>query len=406
MGELDIYELRQELSFICKADPSTEEVSDAELASFLHIQPSVSAAASAIVAAQKWKQENPLTIQHVAEFLRSPPGHSVPPGCLVCLEDGKGGVARDNKGRPIVMKIGMIYGSEEEMKQQLAYAVERANTYITPEYTDLAPYECCFVVEVSSRETNSLNATFRLPDMNTRSLLDFMKRVYPGSQFSVAHFCGLPSFVVGSFKVVKPFCSKEIFDRLKLKSSFKHLKKDDYVKPESLLSHWDPEGTFEFDLDRYVEWRAREEGLPLDRICAKGQGRLYHAKSELERAVSSQELLGTVEGREKIIKHGCVEKRGSGMGMFSSTRWKSKYLVLAPGMLVYFDSKKISEFNLATRLIPIAPNADVERIFGEVGKKGAVRFFCGQREYIFGLSSGQEAEEWTQALRKQISATI
>ena len=402
---MDIAELRQQLSSLDASEESTEELSDAELASFLHIQPSVEAAAKAIVAAEKWKHENGLTIKNVAEFLRSPPGATMPPGCLVCLEDGKGGVARDKKGRPIIMKIGMMYGSEEEMKHQLAYAVQRANTYINPEdYPDLAPYECCFVVEVCSRETGSLNATFRFPDANTRSLLDFMKRVYPGSQFSVAHFCGLPSFVVGSFKLVKPFVSKEIFDRLKLKSSFKHLKKEGYVEPASLISHWDPEGTFDFDLDRYVEWRAEEEGVPLDQICARGQGRSYNAKSEMERAVSLFELLGTADNREKILKHGSVEKKGSGVGLFASSRWKPKFLVLAPGMLLYFDSKKISDSNVASRLIPIGPSADVERIYGEEGKKAAMRFFCGEREYIFGFSAVQEAEEWTQALRKQISA--
>lgn len=71
-----------------------------------------------------WRGElGEVTIAHVAPFLRTPPGREpgqggAPDGCIVCLEDGRGGCARDVHGRPILASIGMSFGSELEMKQQ------------------------------------------------------------------------------------------------------------------------------------------------------------------------------------------------------------------------------------------------------------------------------------------------
>jgi len=226
---------------------------DLELDSYLKFQKNVSSAAKALVASTDWKRRNPVNIADVSCFYRAPPGgRSEPPGCLVCLEDMKGNVARDVEGRPIIRMMGMVFGSEEELKQQIAYALQRAACYRLPHHR---PGEVCFVTEVWDRETNSLSPTFRFPDAAVRSLFDFMKYYYPGSQFSVLHFCGVPSFVAGFFKMVKPFLGEEMFGRLKFKSNYVHLKRDGHVTPDNLLPHWDKEGAFEFDLDQYVEWR-------------------------------------------------------------------------------------------------------------------------------------------------------
>ena len=44
--------------------------------------------------------------------------------CLVCLEDGRGGCARDHQGRPILASIGMPYGTVAEQEAQMIYAMQ------------------------------------------------------------------------------------------------------------------------------------------------------------------------------------------------------------------------------------------------------------------------------------------
>lgn len=395
-----IRQLREELGSL---SPTSELYSELELDSFLKFQKSVSAAAKTLLASRKWKQDNPLTIADVAPFCRAPQGRSSPPGCLVCLEDGKGGVARDNEGRPIICMMGMVHGNEQELKQQIAYALQRAAVYRLPHNR---PGEVCFVTEVLSRETGSLSPTFRVPGLAVKSLFDFMKMYYPGSQFSVVHFCGLPKVVAGFFKCVKPFMSEEIFGRLKLKSSFAHLKKDGYIEPDSLLPHWDKEGTFQFDVDQYVEWRAQAEGIPSTQLCPRGQGRTYNGVfGAMSATISTQDMLGTEEGKERVVKSGWSEKQGSGMGLFSSNRWKSKYLVLTPSLLLYFESAKVSTSNGATRIISIDASSSVGRLASTPGeKKSLICFQSADREYVFAFSSENEAEAWVQALQKQCEA--
>lgn len=395
-----IQQLRTELMGL--APESSETYSDLELDSYLQFQKSVSAAARTLLASRKWQKENPITIADVAPFYRAPPGKKNPPACLACLEDGKGGVARDHEGRPIICMMGVIYGNVEELKKQVAYALQRADIYRLPHHR---PGEVCFVTEALSRESGWLSPSFRVPGAAVRSLFDFMKNYFPGSQFSVLHFCGLPSFVVGFFKVIKPFMSEEIFGRLKLKSNFAHLKKDGYVKKDSLLPHWDKEGTFEFDLDKYVEWRAREEGIPLTDVCARGHGRAYDGPLAYSTiSVTAQDVLGTEEAREDIVKKGWGEKQGSGLGLFSSNRWKSKYLVLTSGLLFYFESAKVSDTNEASRMIPIDKNSSVARLAANPDEKKHMLCLSADREYVFGFSSEKEAQEWANVLQKQCEA--
>ena len=394
-----IRELRDELEVLRPAR-DVSSYTDLELDSYLKMQRSVASAAKALVASEQWRRDHPVTIADVAPFLRAPPNQATPPACLVCLEDGKGNVARDRQGRPIILMIGVIHGTEEELQQQISYALQRAAVYRLPHHQRVD--EVCFVAEVQSRgETKSLNPSFRIPDGPVRSLFDFMKSKYPGSQFSVVHFCGLPGFVTQFFKLVKPFVSEELWSRLKLKSSFAHLKAGGYVDPSSLLPEWDKEGTFYFDLDMYVEWRAQEEGISVDRLCQRGQGRTYDGIFSISPpALTMEQLMGTPEKRENVLKKGWVEKQGSGLGLFATNRWKSKYMVLQPGLLVYFESNKISSTNEASKWIPMDGSSSVKRMVSDDNKA----VFCLQsagRDYLFGCKNEQEADDWLLALGKQ-----
>ena len=127
-----------------------------------------------------------------------------------------------------------------------------------------------------------------------------------------------------------------------LKPSHSHLPKHD-LPEASRLPHW-ANGTFEFDVDEYIEWRAKEEGIDLKTLCARGNGRAFNAKAAAAAAAAAlKESMGGGEGAAAIevitakaliegdadagasaVKHGGVSKRGSGRGLFSTTRWKRK----------------------------------------------------------------------------------
>lgn len=398
-----IQQLREELESLNHTSASNNSYTDLELDSYLKFQRSIPAAAKALIASEQWRLDHPVSIADVAPFIRAPPGGQtmLPSACLVCLEDGQGGVARDEQQRPIILMMGVLYGTEEELQQQVAYALQRASKYRLPHQR---PDEVCFVTEVQSRETKSLSSSFRIPDGPVRSLFDFMKSKYPGSQLSVVHFCGLPRVVASCFKMVRPFVSDELWSRLKLKSSFAHLKAGNHVAPSSLLPEWDKEGTFSFDLDEYVEWRAQEEGISLDQICPRGQGRKYNGIfSFAPPSLTMENIMGTAEKQDGVIQEGWVEKQGSGLGLFSSNRWKSKYMILQPGLLVYFESSKISSTNVASKWIPIDHSSTVEQVTLDDKKEG-VAGLCFQsvgREYIFGFKNEQESDDWLLALRQQ-----
>ena len=64
-------------------------------------------------------------------------------------------------------------------------------------------------------------ATFRFPDRDVRTLFNLQETVFPGGNFSTTHFCGLPRFVTFAFKLVKPFMSREAYEAMVLKPSFR-----------------------------------------------------------------------------------------------------------------------------------------------------------------------------------------
>lgn len=380
--------LRKELKTLSH-DPS--DYTNGDLLSFYKIQGSISDAAKAVISSAQWKKNNPVTIADVAPFLRAPPGEKYPSGCFVLLEDMEGGVARDSSGRPIILMNGMVHGSAEEMKKNISYALERCKLYCREEDGQVSG-ESCTVVEIVSRDTGSLNTSFRFPDANHKALFDFMRAVYPGSQLSTTHFCGVPRFIVSCFALCKPFMASELFDRLNVKSNFKHLKKDGHISLDNMLSVWDAKGKLEFDFDKYIEWRCKEEQI--DNVCPIGEGRKAEATSYIP--PSALELLGD-EADENIIKSGQVQKQGSGKGLFGTSKWKTKLLVLQPGLLVYFDSKKVTSDNHASRMIPINAQSSVER----PGEDGHIVIKALQREFLFKCFSEEDAEDWAKILRKE-----
>lgn len=395
--------VRLELDALGFTPKTTKPLSDVEVHAFYHINHNnPTKAAQAIIDSERWHaDQQPVSIKDVAAFFRAPPGCTYPPSCQFVLEDGKGDCARDKQGRPILVSLGGLpHGTLTEMILQLRYARQRVSQYTRD---GDPPGACCAVVEALPRVKGEAIA-FRFPEGDTRVMFDIDKRYYPGSQFVDLHICGLNRIVIGSFHLCKVFMNKEVYENMHLKPSFAHLK--DFISDENRLSVWDKNGTFQFDLDKYVEWRAKEEGIPIEEVCPRGLGRTYSAASS-SMLLSTAALLSNEEARHAahVIKYGTGYKRGSGVGLFSSTRWKAKLLVVIPTTLVYFDSDKINEANKASRMIALDPNCTVSFLESDNSKSSSshaavLRVHASGRDFDFGFDSKKEAMEWKLSIRK------
>lgn len=395
--------------------------SDAELLAFLFACNMDVTKASAKLRGAKSKMDSlgPVTIADVAPFHRAPSkDRKLPDGCLVLLEDMKGGVARDVLGRPIMLSVGMQHGTVEETLKQYLYVTQRAMQYALP---NVPPGAACIVIDIVPQEKGA-PVSFRFPDKDVRQIFDLQERCFPGALFSSSHFCGLPRFVTWTFRLVKPFMRAETYEAMVLKSSFSHLPTH-YIEREQMLPRWG--GTRQFDIDEYVEWRAAEEGVDLSALCPRGAGRAFDPKSAANslaaaRAAAAGEEVGG-EGAAGVggavtapdfiseagaVKHGPVSKRGSGRGLFSTIRWKSKLLVLTPEALAYFDGLNASDqANKLARLIPLRgmggdeETASVARVSGDT--TGHSHQFCvsaGGRDYLFAAESAEAADSWVSAI--------
>ena len=371
-----------------------------------------------------WRaSRRPVTIADVAPFMRSANGASGPDGCVVCLEDMKGGCHRDRKGRPIVASIGMMHGTPKEMQEQMTYALDRAMLYSKPGQLQAQ----CSVVDVNGPE--GATKTFRFPDKPARSVMDMQRQHYPGSAVgSTTHFCGLPRAVTWAFVLCKPFMAKETYDNMILKPNFSHLS-GKHIDAEHMPREWG--GELDWDINAYIAWRAQEEG---DVVLDEAAVRQYDAEAQaaigaggggaggededanmLESMSSAaMDALGGEGGvgggaaaAEKTM--GPVYKRGSGVGMFASTKWKEKLLCVTGGSCVYWDSTEISEKNKAARFLQLtgayAEAVDKEMDKGRGGSKGFMfRVVAPARSFTFSCASEEERAMWLEGFRREIDA--
>ena len=394
------------------AEPSAEGRSDEEVISFLMASDMSHAKAAEKMrdATQRLAKYGNVTIEDCAPFMRSPsPGRRLPDGACFLLEDGKGGVARDKHGRPVVVVVGMQHGSAEEMQRQFIYYAQRLKEHTLP---GMPPGAACVVVDVQPAEKGA-PPTIRFPDREVRTLFELQERCYPGALCSSTHFCGLPRLVVMAFRLVRPFMAREAYEAMVLKPSFSHLSQ--HIPPESMLPRWG--GTFQFEIDEYVEWRAREEGVPPSKLCPRGAGRKFDtAKAAAAAAAAVAEASGGGGGGLSVVdllaeggvmRKGRVSKRGGGRGLFASVRWKTKLLVLAPTGLCYFDKvDEADETNRLARLIVIDSTATVRRVpEAEVDARGPAHQFvlhAHAREYLFGVDDATEASEWVAVIERAV----
>lgn len=186
-----------------------------------------------------------------------------------------------------------------------------------------------------------------------------------------------------------------------------------------MLPRWG--GELAFDIDDYVEWLAAEERVPTSELCGRGCGRAYDAKAAAAAAAAalaeslasgaSITARGLVEGTPTPRMVGEVSKRGSGSGVFSTTRWKVKLLAVGPLGLVYFDGLTIDDANSAARIVQLDESAHAERRPAEAGTIARVKssgpaaqfaLMAGTREYLFGVDDEAVADAWVSAIRAQV----
>lgn len=385
-----------------------------ELAGYLKMRKdNVLEAAGQYKSTLAWRATYPEpTIADVAPFLRPAEGAEGPDGTIVCLEDMKGDCARDLKGRPILLSCGMTHGTTKEQMQQSIYAIHRAQLYMNPGEI----YGQSTVIEVEPRK--GANKTFRFPDKPTRALMDHTRQHYPSiSVASTNHFCGVPRALSWGFVLVKPFMAKQTYESMRLEPNFNHLRK--HFPESSILKHWG--GDLNFDFNKYIAWRAREEGIELDNtLIRRSDQEIAEDGEEVEQihalqsatSASLQQLVGTHSKEGLHIKMGAVHKQGSGVGMFATVKWKEKLLCAAGGCLVYFDKTEISEGNHVDKFLHLlgayveqgdGKGTDAKPSKAPSNAQCLFRVVAPARTYQFACRSEQERADWLKAINTEIT---
>lgn len=363
-------------------------IADGELLGYLKVRNwHVADAVMQLQASQAWEGSISPTIADVACFMRG-----APDGCIVCLEDMKGDCARDALGRPIVLSIGMLHGSLYEQKQQMVYALRRARHYYK---NDAQIHSNCVVIEVIPRP--GAKATFRFPDQNTKQLMEMQKHHFPGTLSSTTHFCGVPSAVTWAFALCKPFMDAEAYNNMVLRPDFSHLTGSGYLDKCNALRSWGLGGGFDFDLDSYIQWRASEECVVPNDVVRHYDPSNAHGESLLEKSLLQ---VPANEQRKRAIRSAKVSKRGGGVGLFSSFKWKPKLLMLLPGVLLYFDDLDEESDSLPSTAIALAQGAHTRVVdFGDRGSATwAFEVVAPGRTYTFACDSEDDRRDWTEAI--------
>mmetsp|Transcript_58285 Transcript_58285/g.138733 ORF Transcript_58285/g.138733 Transcript_58285/m.138733 type:complete len:462 (-) Transcript_58285:131-1516(-) len=354
---------------------------------------------------QGWRKSHKPTIADVAPFMLPGPGCSAPDGCQVLLEDMKGGVLKDSEGRLVLLWIGLTHGTPAEQMAQQVYVLRRCRAYAEPGKV----MRFCTVIEAKGRGAavrlpaeRGTRVSFRFPDSGSKALMDAQKQHFPATQYGAnTHICGVPRAVQWAFALMRPFMSKEAYEALLLRTDFSHL--PSHLPASSIIKEWG--GEVEFDLEKYIAWRAKEEGITIDRSHV----RRFEASDSFGDQIEddSPESFAGISSAALArwdpapLKMGAVEKQGSGQGWFGTNKWKGKLLAAGPpGFACYFDSETFSTTNKAARTIPLFGAFVQEDEDGS--KKHAWTLVTAQRNYKFAAKDKAGAEAWALALRSCI----
>lgn len=161
-------------------------------------------------------------------------------GLVLCLETQTKSF-RDILDRPIILSVGVVFGTLDEMKDQVNYALTRSKQYQVGN-------GICTVIEGNHK-------SFRFPDKTIVELLRYICKTHPECLNSPIHFVNLSRLyqfgVSIALKVIPEKLARNVYIHKNADSLHRHL------QAESRLKRWG--GKEDFDIDKYAEWRCLSE---------------------------------------------------------------------------------------------------------------------------------------------------
>lgn len=166
------------------------------------------------------------------EMIGVDPATKRPKPCVVALEDGAGGIARTKKGYPVIAMFDHMPGEEKDWITQTHIAVQRAMTHFGE---DDVP-GIAFVLDLTHQT--------RVEDESAG--WNFLRYVKSYPRNYVVHICG----VTPSKATMASVFSKLVGSRV-IQTSVRYEKLLEDMDLSNVLPQWDPNGTFDFDFDKY-----------------------------------------------------------------------------------------------------------------------------------------------------------
>lgn len=180
--------------------------------------------------------EKKKNMEQISRFL-----HGESNGCVLCLETRES-VLVDNEDRPILLSIGMVHGTDEEMLYQVEYAMERARAYDVSKGV-------CTIIEAS-------HTSFRFPNTGMLRVFRLLQRSYVSMCVGPIHFVGMSERVRRGFHLSFKLLPRMLKRKFVVHDSWMSLVK--CLPVQSRLCRWS--GDVVYDLDAYVKRRCEQEG--------------------------------------------------------------------------------------------------------------------------------------------------
>ena len=157
----------------------------------------------------------------------------IPSPCGVVLEDGRGQCARDKQGNPLILIYGNYECAREEAMNQMCCLLRRVQKHTH----DTQLPHCTYVFDMKPRM--GLHAPGAQMDF---AFLKFMS-LFP--QSFTLYICAAPSSAASTFSMIP----SSLLANVKVCGSYDVL--HDVIDPVNMLPSWHPNGTFDFDLNKY-----------------------------------------------------------------------------------------------------------------------------------------------------------
>lgn len=168
----------------------------------------------------------------------------------------------------------------------------------------------------------------------------------------------------------------------------------------------------EFDIEAYIQWRAKEEGVVVDPVAVRtfgdaasvaGSAKETKEANPME-SVTSAALKEQLDDEPTLGKMGVVQKKGSGVGLFASSKWKKKLLCVIGGGCMYFDDAQLSAKSTCSRFLDLV-GAYAESVSDEKNPSDApfaFRVVAPARTFIFACESQEELDAWLSVIAREI----